>query len=220
MINHMSYPERDEVELLNRVKLTSATLRASLPHELGMGAPSTVETLEFKASLFREFLMDRLCDSVDGAVLLCEAGQLMSALLLTHAALATTVMLHWFGQETAEYGRTRDSTRLESLLMRGSVWRGGDTALDQACDVFLVLNLLDKEARGFKQMADVLFEFTDMNYAAAVSRFGHIDRKNNVIHLVEKQKALPCQVVGTLLRDCLMLAKRCYADISRERRKT
>ena len=206
--------QTSDTDQLHRVKRTAEALRAALPQELCADASNPNAGILFKVALFRELLMHRLCDFVDSTLPLCEGDRLIPALVLTRAAAETTVMLCWLHQKLAQFIKTKDKVTLERFLVKGTFGNSRSTVLDQVCDVLMVVDRLDKEAQGFKQMYNVVCEFTDTNYAAALGTFGQIDKNRNTLNLGKRQLNLSNHWAGSLLMVCLKLAREYYGKIS------
>ena len=185
-----------------------------MPAGLCADTPDPEGGILAKASLFREFLMHRICQCADAAVLLDEAGRMIPAQMLTRAVAETTIMLFWLHQKSVEFTVTKNEAQFERFLLKGTYGSSRATALDQACTVLMTVDRFDKEAQGFKQLFDVMCERTDTNYTAAMNTHRWVDTKGGARHRQEHLPDPPGHSAEDLLMACLKLAQEYNGRIS------
>ncbi len=160
-----------------------------------------------KAACFLDFLMQRIAQCASAAALLSKTDRVIPSLMLTRTVAETTIMLFWFHQKSVEFIDTRNEASFERFLMKGTFGSSSATSIDQACTVFMTVDRLDKEARGFKQMFDFVCMCTDTRYDTVLNTSRWNDTRKGTDHLGELSPGDPGHIASELLLACLNLAK-------------
>jgi hypothetical protein len=132
-----------------------------------------------KSVLFCESLVDRIEQCTNAANVLRDIGRLTPALVLTRGVVEATIMLCWLHAKVVEFQRTNDRPAFERFLASGNFEATGSSPLDQAWNVVMTVDRLDREARGFKEKFNLLCGLTDLHYNATVPPAGHLHRNGD-----------------------------------------
>jgi hypothetical protein len=155
----------------DRLKLAVEQLHKAVPARTTDQNP-VPDTLSSKTVIFCDFLVNRIGQHTDAARILGDIGRLAPSLMLTRSVVEATIMLCWLHAKIVEFLKTNDRAVYERFLASGNFGTTGSTPLDQACNVVMTVDRLDREAKGFKDKFDLLCGLTDLRYAAALGTAG------------------------------------------------
>jgi hypothetical protein len=158
-------------DLMKKVRGRVEALEARRLSRLDAVDISTKALLPFKALIYRETLIWRMAELSRSAFTSFAEDKLVSAILLTRAAVETSAIL-WNLCDNIEAAIAENVVDdIDDYLSRLIF---ANRAYDKAWEAFNVLNLverIDKEAKGFRGIYNILSEFAHPNLAGAAGRY-------------------------------------------------
>jgi len=156
---------------LEDLRSAASALQSSLPASVHAGGLTVKSKLPFKVVALREVIIHRMAALATSAVLLLDANQPLSAAILARAALETTALLHGLSQALERFLVTKDAVVLDEFLMKGLVGTRWKDAPVQATNVLTLVDRLEKEMPGFREVYDELCEYAHPNWSGLAGAF-------------------------------------------------
>jgi hypothetical protein len=168
---------------IERATALAEMLSASLVKEIDIRALGMPSKLPFKAVTVRELLAHRLAELSVTAVELFKSGRVVSAILLTRAALETTSTLFVLSARIHESLKRRDLSGVDESLMKMLFGGRSEMAPERAINVLSHLDKMDKKYEGTRWWYDELSEYTHPNFPGLMGSYGNIDEEEFIVHL-------------------------------------
>ena len=156
---------------LEDLRGAAAALQASLPDRLHAASLTPNSKLPFKVLSLREVVIHRMAALSTSTVHLLDANQPVAAAILTRAAIETTALLHSLRCAITTFIENKDTRTLDEFLMKGLVGSRWKDAKVQATSVLTLINRLDREMPGFREMYDDLCEYAHPNWSGLMGSF-------------------------------------------------
>jgi hypothetical protein len=164
---------------LEDLRSAASALQSSLPASVHAGGLTLKSKLPFKVVVLREVIVHRMAALATSAVLLLDAKQPLSAAIIVRAALETTALLHGLSQALERFLATKDAAVLDGFLMKGLVGTRWKDAPVQATNVLTLVDRLEKEMPGFREVYDELCEYAHPNWSGLTGAFSNNKPEDN-----------------------------------------
>ena len=163
------------VEIRERISL----LESNLPRQVDALAVSQISKLPFKALAYREALIWRMTELSGVAFRSFESDKLVSAILLTRAAVETSAALWYLCDKVGDAVQSGAVADIDDYLMK--LMMGSKTNPDtvpKAINVLTFVDRVDKEIEGLRHQYDMLSEFAHPNWAGTTLLYSKSDPSN------------------------------------------
>jgi hypothetical protein len=167
--------------LINDIHERLKKLESSLPKHLDAMAVSQTAKLPWKALLGREALIWRMAELSRSAVENFEKDRLVSAIVLTRAAVETFAALWYLWDKIAAIVESSRVGDIDTYLMKLiSGVKIDDPVFPQAINILTIIEKLDKKEKFDKAFSDqyaILCEYTHPNAAGTTQTYLHHNRE-------------------------------------------
>jgi hypothetical protein len=173
-------------EIRGRVEL----LESSLPKFVDAMAVSQTAKLPFKALLYREALIWRMAELVRGAFDSFTEDKLVSAILLTRAAVETSAALWYLCAKIANAVESNAVGDIDDYLMKlligiatgppATAASPTDAIIPRPVRVGDFLDQVEKDIKGFRHQYGILSDYAHPNWAGTALLYSKNDTENRV----------------------------------------
>jgi hypothetical protein len=202
-------------DYLKRSRELTDAIMNSLPERIEIAALPLNSKIPFKAISLRELLFHRAAALASPAVALYEAGNTVSAIVLTRALMETVAVLVDLQTKLNSFLVTKDEQSLDAFLMkcmfanRHEDEGGRDEYYTSS--ILSFIDRFDKKVSGFRATYDALSEYCHPNWSGLLGSFGSIDQKNFVIEFGPRPKG-KAQESGVIALAAALDILRLYYD--------
>lgn len=203
-------------EIRGRIEL----LETMLPASVDAMAVSRASKLPFKVLLYRESLIWRMAELSRGAFDNFGADNLVSAIVLTRAAVETSAALWYLCGKVATAVESNDVGNIDEYLMKMYVGiaTGAPTevVMPRPVRVGKFLDSVEKDMPGFNHQYGILCEYAHPNWAGTALVYSRNDTENRVTYFGKNmRKADNTKTIGVVnLSVALMMFERSYKRIT------
>jgi hypothetical protein len=170
--------EESVEQLMNEIRERLGAIESSLPQQMDILAVSPRSKLPFKALSYRETLIWRMAELSRDAYQAFLQDRLVSAILLTRAAVETCAALWYLRRKVSSAVKEGTVGDIDSYLMRLFGGSRVDQEMPQAINVLNFVDSLEKELEGFRHQYDLLSEFAHPNWAGTTGLYSKIDQES------------------------------------------
>lgn len=158
-------------EIRGRIEL----LESNLPARVDAAAVSVTAKIPFKALCYREALVWRFAELCRSALESYSNNKLVSAILLTRAAVETTAAM-WYLNITIDQAIEAHSLGdIDTQLMRLLCGSKTDPAMPKAINVGKFIDEVGKDVEGFRHQYAMLSEYAHPNWAGTALVYSQPD---------------------------------------------
>ena len=171
----MKHMERDIPALIEEIRGRIELLESNLPTRVDAMAVSPISKLPYKGMLYREALVWRMAELGREALESFEKNRLVSAIVLTRAAVETSAALWYLCKKVDEVVKSGVVGDIDNNLMRlmmGSATGASaddanatDSVLPRPIKVGDFLKQVEKDIKGFSHQYGILSEYAHPNWA-------------------------------------------------------
>jgi hypothetical protein len=181
--------EDSRVSLMDEIRGRLELLESNLPKRIDAMAVSQASKLPFKVLLYREALIWRMVELGRNAFQSFEQDRLVSAIVLTRAAVETSAALWYLCDKVAVAVELDTVGDLDDYLMKLVVGTATvpqnntsttDEALPRPVKVKAFLKQADKDIEGFSHQYGILSEYAHPNWAGTVLLYAKPDPENRL----------------------------------------
>jgi hypothetical protein len=165
--------------LTKEIEKRLRAFEASRTHRIDAMAISQTSKLPYKALLYREGLLWRMVELSRTAFETFEDNRLVSAILLTRAAIETSAALWYLCARLDASVQSGNVAEIDDCLMK--LMMGTKTNLDIQPEAFNVLKFvdrMDKDVDGARHQYEMLSEFAHPNWAGTALLYSKHDPPN------------------------------------------
>lgn len=161
------------VELIERFE-------ASLPDRVDPAGMTHKSKLPFKIMSLRELLIHRVTVLSRSALEQYKQELRVPAFILIRSVVETTAVLSRLTSELESFLESKDIDTLDEFLIKGldGGRKGDERATVASINVMTLVNHMDKQFEGFRNMYDVLCEYAHPNFMGTLDSFGRLDHEN------------------------------------------
>jgi hypothetical protein len=180
--------EKSLASVLNEIRGRLELLESSLPKRVDAMEVSPISKLPFKALLYREALIWRMAELGRGAFESFEKDKLVSAIVLTRAAVETSAALWYLCAKVDAAVKSSAVGEIDDYLMRlmmgrATGYRTSDPsttgpASPRPIRVGAFLKEVDKDIGGFSHQYGILSEYAHPNWAGTALLYSKPDWEN------------------------------------------
>jgi hypothetical protein len=163
------------------------SINSSLQKDIDIGALGMPSKLPFKVISLRELLLYRLAELSRAAVDLYKSTKVVSAILLTRAALESTSMLFALDALVRSALESGDVSRIDETLMKMLVGGRSELAPERAIHIHTHIDKMNKQYEGLRWWYDELSEYAHPNYPGLMGSYGVVDEEEFMVHLGANQ---------------------------------
>jgi hypothetical protein len=218
-------------EALEYIKGLHEQLAANLPPSVERWSISHHAKLPFKAMSLRGILMYRVAELSKAAHHLYEARSLIPAFVLSRAVVETGALLFALLKNMRRVVREQEVGDVDDFLMKALFGRRTPNYDLPAFNVLTLIDHMDKESEGVRNLYDFLCEYTHPNYSGSYGAYGSEDKENYKLnlgvdferinwqpailsHLITVREFIKhCEEISGLLADFTAV---CEADLARK----
>ncbi len=204
-------------EIRGRIEL----LESILPASVDAMAVSRASKLPFKVLLYREALIWRMAEVSRAAFDNFGTDNLVSAIVLTRAAVETSAALWYLGGKVATAVESDDVGSIDEYLMKMYVGiaTGAPTGVivPRPVRVGTFLDSVEKDIPGFNHQYGILCEYAHPNWAGTALVYSKNDPEKRMTYFGKNmRKADNTKTIGVVnLSVALMMFERCYNRITK-----
>lgn len=201
---------------LNESRELLELLESKLPSRIDHASVSLTAKIPFKVLWFRGSLIWRFTELCRSAFEDFKNDKLVSAILLTRAALETGAALWYLSTKiktASESGALGDIDDYIARLILGSKT---DPAVPQAINVLSFVDKVDKDIPGFRKQYDVLSEYAHPNWEGTTQLYSKPDPINKRVDFGSNMRgaeyAKQCCIIN--LNGALLIFENTYDEIA------
>jgi len=206
--------------LMEEIRGRITWLESNLPVSVDAMAVSPESKLPFKVLLYRESLIWRMAELSRGAFDNFGADNLVSAIVLTRAAVETSAALWYLCGKVTTAVESNDVGNIDEYLMKMYVGiaTGAPTevVMPRPVRVGKFLDGVEKDMPGFNHQYGILCEYAHPNWAGTALMYSRNDTENRVTYFGKNmRKADNSKTIGVVnLSVALMMFERSYKRIT------
>ena len=206
--------------LMDEIRVNIELLESNLPTSVDAMAVSRASKLPFKVLLYRESLIWRMTELARGAFDNFGVDNLVSAIVLTRAAVETSAALWYLRGKVATAVESNDVGNIDEYLMKMYVGiaTGAPTevVMPRPVRVGKFLESVEKDIPGFNHQYGILCEYAHPNWAGTALVYSKNDTENRVTYFGKNmRKADNTKTIGVVnLSVALMMFERSYNRIT------
>lgn len=207
-------------ELMEEIRGRIIWLESNLPVSVDAMAVSRASKLPFKVLLYRESLIWRMAELARGAFENFGVDNLVSAIVLTRAAVETSAALWYLCGKVATAVESNDVGNIDEYLMKMyvGVATGAPTevVMPRPVRVGKFLESVEKDIPGFNHQYGILCEYAHPNWAGTALVYSKNDTENRVTYFGKNmRRADNTKTIGVVnLSVALMMFERSYNRIT------
>jgi hypothetical protein len=205
---------------MDEIRVNIELLESNLPTSVDAMAVSRASKLPFKVLLYRESLIWRMTELARGAFDNFGVDNLVSAIVLTRAAVETSAALWYLRGKVATAVESNDVGNIDEYLMKMYVGiaTGAPTevVMPRPVRVGKFLESVEKDIPGFNHQYGILCEYAHPNWAGTALVYSKNDTENRVTYFGKNmRKADNTKTIGVVnLSVALMMFERSYNRIT------
>jgi hypothetical protein len=170
-------------EALEYIKDLNDQLTTKLPHSVDRWSISHLAKLPFKVMSLRGILMYRVLELSKSAYQLYEARSLISAFVLSRAAVETSALQFSLLKHMRRVVREQQVGDVDDFLMRALFGKRTPDCDLPALNVLTLIDHMDRESGGVRNLYDFLCEYTHPNYSGSYGAYGSEDQEKYRLNL-------------------------------------
>jgi hypothetical protein len=169
--------------------------------------------ITFDSLILRDVLCHRIHELSSGALVLYDADKFISACILTRSVAETASVLFCHHKEITDFNINHDVQKLNKFIdsvLTGS--RDKSTPFG-SINILTHIDKVDKDYPGFREMYDVLSEYTHPNFSGTLVSFGKYDEENSRLILGKTQYPTQADGMFAPFIYSLMVFANCYNNL-------
>ena len=184
---------------MTRVDAASLTRRSKIP---------------FKIFSLKELLLHRMTALAESALHLYESDRRVPSYLIIRATQETAAAVFNLRGKCSVYLNEKDLDTFDDYLMKGLAGGRDVTAKVTAINVITLVDKVDKEYPGYREMYDLLCEYAHPNFYGVLDAFGKVNAEQLWLDLGDEiQKPRPAIGLAPLL-GALSIFEESYNEIN------
>ena len=173
----------NETSLLERGKLLSQALKASLPPRIDPATISSTARIPFKVLCLREVLLFRISELAEAALRCYEENQLVATATLSRALMESIALSYWLYKEIQGSLERGTSDKINIFLGKALVGRREETPLLLAHNVMNAIDAVTIDIPDYRKLYEHLCEIAHPNWDGCLGAYATLNREEGCYEL-------------------------------------
>ena len=204
----------DAATALSTCKEMVTVFKNSLVERVDAASMTRKSKIPFKIFSLKELLMHRMTALAESALELYESNRRVPSYLIVRATQETAAAVYNLRQKCSVYLDDKDLDALDDYLMKGLAGGRDVTARVAAINVMTLVDKVDREYPGYREMYDLLCEYAHPNFYGVLDAFGKVNAEQLWVELGDEiQKPPPAFGLAPLL-GALSIFEESYNEVA------